>query len=260
MKKQYYIISLVCLLLLGMYSPEANAQKRGAINNPRYDQKKIHFGFYVGANQMHFSLKMKDNFQSMRFLQEDIPEFSADSAFLQNVRIEPQMGFSIGVLADARLGKYFNLRFTPELLFGQRSIRYDILTYHDSTAVWIDNYQKRIPSTHLNVPLLLKYKAKRMHNIRPYVFVGLKLVFDLASQKDKKEDNENYVVMKLVRNDVAFETGVGCDFYFDWFKLGTELKMSYGLKNLMDAKQTNIYNAPISSLYSRVLQLVVTFE
>lgn len=209
---------------------------------------------------MHFSLKMKDNYQTMKFLQKDIPEFNADSAFLQNVRVEPQMGFTIGILADAKLGKYFNLRFTPELLFGQRSLRYDILTYHDTTAVWIDNYQKRIPSTHLNFPLLLKYKGKRIHNMRPYVFAGFKIVLDLASQKNKREDDENYVVMKLVRKDMAFETGVGFDFYFDWFKLGTELKMSYGFNNLMDAKQTNIYNAPIESLRSRVLQLVLTFE
>ncbi len=248
------------MLLVLLYSSTVFAQKRGVANNPNYDQKKIHFGFYIGINQMHFSLKMKDNFQTMRFLQKDIPEFNADSAFLQNVRVEPQMGFSIGILADAKMGKYFNLRFTPELLFGQRSLRYDILTYHDTTAVWIEDYQKRIPSTHLNFPLLLKYKAKRIHNMRPYIFAGAKLVFDLASQKNKKEDDENYVVMKLVRNDVAVEVGVGCDFYFDWFKLGTELKMSYGLKNLMDAKQTNIYNAPIESLRSRVLQLVLTFE
>lgn len=248
------------VLVAAILSPEALAQRKGVLNTPKYDQKKIHFGFYVGANQMHYSMKMKDNFQTVAYLQKDVPEFKADTAFLQNAKVRPQLGFTIGVVADARLGKYFSLRLTPELLFGQRSIDYDILTINEGKATWVEGYKKNIPSTHLNVPLLLKYKAKRMHNMRPYVFVGLKLVFDLASQKGKKEESENYVVMKLRRNDVAFEAGVGFDYYFNWFKMGTELKMSYGLHNLMDASQTNIYNDPIETISSRVLQLVLTFE
>lgn len=240
--------------------PQVQAQKKGVVNNPRYDQKKIHFGFYVGANHMHYSLKMKDSYQHTAYYQKDVPEFSADSAFLQNVNVEPQMGFTIGVLADLRLGKYFNLRFTPELLFGQRTLKYDILAYKGDSSFWVEDYGKKVPSTHLNFPLILKYKAKRMHNMRPYVFAGFKLTLDLASQKGKEEDQENYVVMKLRRDDFCFEAGVGFDFYFDWFKLGTELKMSYGMHNLIDEQQTNIYNHPIESLHSRVLQLVLTFE
>jgi len=99
-----------------------------------------------------------------------------------------------------------------------------------------------------------------MHNARPYVFIGVKFVMDLAAQAGKKEDqNERDVVIKLYRSDIAFETGVGFDFYFNWFKMGTELRMSYGLNDVLK-NEDNIYTDPIESLHSRIFQLVFTFE
>jgi hypothetical protein len=229
-------------------------------NQPKYDNKNIHFGFYLGANQMLFSLKMRPGFNHFTYYQDQIPEFNADSAYLRNAEPIPQLGFTIGVVSDLRLGKYFNLRFTPELLFSERRISYNILTYYRGKPVLIENFQKKVPSTHLNFPFYLKYKGVRMHNARPYVFIGVKFVMDLAAQAGKKEDqNERDVVIKLYRSDIAFETGVGFDFYFNWFKMGTELRMSYGLNDVLK-NEDNIYTAPIESLHSRIFQLVFTFE
>jgi len=209
---------------------------------------------------MLFSLKMRPGFNHFTYYQDQIPEFNADSAYLRNAEPIPQLGFTIGVVSDLRLGKYFNLRFTPELLFSERRISYNILTYYRGKPVLIENFQKKVPSTHLNFPFYLKYKGVRMHNARPYVFIGVKFVMDLAAQAGKKEDqNERDVVIKLYRSDIAFETGVGFDFYFNWFKMGTELRMSYGLNDVLK-NEDNIYTDPIESLHSRIFQLVFTFE
>lgn len=247
-------------MCLGILAKDILAQSNAVPNQPRYDRKKIHFGFYLGANQMHYSIKMKPGFTNITYYQEQIPEFNADSAWLRNVEAVPQLGFTVGIVSDLRLGKYFNLRFTPELLFSERTLKYDILTSYRKKTVLIESYEKRVPSTHLNFPIYLKYKGVRLHNARPYVFIGFKFVMDLAAQANKKEDvNEREVVIKLYRGDYAFEAGVGFDFYFNWFKMGTELRMSYGLKNLLK-REDNIYTDPIESIHSKIFQLVFTFE
>ena len=257
---QKKLISLLLVFVLSLGVSSLMAQSNTTPNQPRYDRKKIHFGFYLGGNQMHYTLKMKPGFSNHTYFQNQIPEFNADSAFLYNVEAVPQLGFTIGIVSSLRLGKYFDLRFTPELLFSERHLRYSILTYYRNEAVFIENYEKKVPSTHLNFPFYLKYKGVRLHNVRPYVFVGLKVVLDLAAQAGKKEDvNEQDIIIKLYRTDFAFEAGVGFDFYFNWFKMGTELRMSYGTRNILH-QEDNIYTNGIESLHSRVFQLIFTFE
>ena len=254
------IISLLFAFLMSTGSHSLMAQSNTTPNQPRYDRKKIHFGFYLGGNEMLYSVKMKPGFSNHTYYQNQIPEFNADSAFLYNVEAVPQLGFTVGIVSSLRLGKYFDLRFTPELLFSERELNYSILTYYRDEAVFIENYKKKIPSTHLNFPLYIKYKGVRLHNVRPYVFVGLKVVLDLAAQAGKKEDvNEQEIIIKLYRTDFAFEAGVGFDFYFNWFKMGTELRMSYGMRDILH-KEDNIYTNGIESLRSRIFQLIFTFE
>jgi hypothetical protein len=253
-----YILALA--IIWGAVSQSTWAQSNIVPNQPRYDEKIIHFGFYLGINQMHYSIKTKPGFTNYTYYQEQIPEFNADSAWLLNVESVPQLGFTVGIVSDLRLGKYFNLRFTPELLFSERKLKYDILINYRDQAQYIEGFEKQVPSTHLNFPFYLKYKGVRLHNARPYVFIGAKFVMDLAAQAGKKEDvAEREVVIKLYRSDFAFEAGVGFDFYFAWFKMGTELRMSYGIRDILK-KEEYIYTDPIESIHSRIFQFVLTFE
>lgn len=252
-------ISLILVLGLIILSSNVWSQSKTIPNQPRYDKKKYHFGFYLGANQMLYNIKMKPGFTNFTYYQEQVPEINADSAYLRNAEPNAQLGFTIGIVSDLRLGKYFNLRFTPELLFSERRINYTMLTYYRSVPQ-IVSIEKKVPSTHLNFPFYLKYKGVRLHNARPYVFIGIKFVMDLAAQAGKEEDvTEQDVVVKLYRSDIAFEAGVGFDFYFNWFKMGTELRMSYGMKNLLK-NEDNIYTDPIESIHSKIFQLIFTFE
>ena len=53
--------------------------------------------------------------------------------------------------------------------------------------------------------------------------------------------------------------GVGFDFYFEWFKLGTELKMSYGFFDVLK-RENNIYTLGIDQMRSKIFQVSFTFE
>ena len=118
--------------------------------------------------------------------------------------------------------------------------------------------RKGITSTLVEFPLELKYKSRRLNNVAAYVLGGVKYSIDLASQK-KAQQNSSDITVKLNRHDISLELGVGFDFYTTYFKFGTELKMGYGLNNLI-IRESNIYTNSIDQLRSKVFLLSFTFE
>ncbi len=180
---------------------------------------------------------------------EDFKEF--DSLFV--LTSKPEWGFDIGIVSNLRLGQYFDLRFIPTLSFGDRNLNYR-LAYKD-TIIYDD--VKRVESTLLEFPFLFKYKSARITNVRAYVVGGAKYTIDLASKQEKKDQDE--VLVKLRKNDYAFELGVGFDFYLEYFKFATELKMCYGIRDLL-VRDNTIYTAPINRLNSKTLMISFLFE
>ena len=230
-------------------------------NMPSYDLKKYHFGFILAVNQMHFSIKPLEGLNYRYFDEEQSQDFSGDSSMLYSVEHSPSMGFTVGIVSNLRLGQYFDLRFVPSLSFGERYLDYRIRKFRGpiTDTLIILNIRKNIPSTFVELPFHLKYKAKRMNNFRPYVLTGFNYRIDLASQANKKNDAASKAIVKLNRSDVYFEIGMGVDFYFEWFKMGTELKMSYGTFDVLK-RENNIYTDGIDKLNSKIFQFSLTFE
>ena len=158
-----------------------------------------------------------------------------------------------------RLGEYFDLRFIPSLAFGDRDLVYDIQTFKNGDTSVI-NVTKRVPSTYVNFPLEVRYKAVRFGNFRPYLLGGVQYTLDLASQAKKRErKSSGQKIIKLNQNDVYAEAGVGFDFYNEWFKFGIELKMMYGLMDILK-QESNIYTSSIDKINSKIFQISFTFE
>ncbi len=225
-----------------------------------FDDKDYHFGFFLGATQMLYTIKTKPDFKSQPYFQDQIPEINADVALLLSIGARPTLGFTVGIISDMRLGRFFNLRFTPDLQFGERLLVYDIQYSYQGVQEYLLGYVKRVPSTLLNFPLNLKYKGMRSHNVRPYIIGGARISIDLGSQASKTiNENEREITIKLQRNDVYAEAGVGFDFYFNWFKMSTEIKMSYGIMDVL-FHETNIWVDPIERLNSKLFQFNITFE
>jgi len=215
-----------------------SAQRRPQIENlPKYDLKPYHFGFALCLNKMDFAIKPVEDYQN-------------DSLFV--IQTDPQWGFNIGIVSNLRVGNYCDLRFVPTLSFGQRNLTYT-LEYNGS----IVETQKKIESTFIDFPLLIKYKSKRLNNARAYVIGGLQYSIDLASQA-KKKDRENEFV-KLKENDICFQFGVGFDFYLSYFKFATEIKMIYGMRDLLIRDHT-VYTNSIDRLNSKIFQVSFLFE
>lgn len=253
---RYIGIPLLALTIL--FAGHANAQRRGVMNLPTYNQSPYHFGFILAVNQMHFTLKMKDGFQNVRYDSLQSPDVFADSLRMLGIESKPTIGFTVGIVGNLRLGRYFDLRLIPSLAFGERYLDYTLEAYDEGQISFVE-IRKNVTSAHIDVPLHVRFRSKRAHNFGAYVLAGGKYVLDLAATRAEKKEEENETLVKLQKHDVAAEVGVGIEFYNAWFKFGVELKMSYGLFDLV-RREDNIYTGGIDRLSSKVWQLSFSFE
>ena len=255
--KRKKIILLSLLALTFIFANSTFAQKRKVLNLQHYDEEPYHFGFILGLNQMLFSVKPVDNLPFIKWEPNQSPDIFADSLYVYSVTGSPTPGFTIGILGNLRLGKYFDMRFIPALSFGERKLNYSILAYENGTPQLI-NVEKQISSTYVDFPLEFRYKSKRLNNMLAYALGGVNYSIDLASQK-KAEENSNTITVKLYKHDVSLLIGAGVDFYTSYFKFGIQARMSYGMNNLIQY-EGNLYTNSIQSLRSKVFMLSFTFE
>lgn len=237
------------------------------LNMPNYDQESLfHFGFVLGVNQSLVTIRPVANLRTLVFDSTYIPDILPlpDSAKVLAINSTPIPGFVISIVANMQMGRHFELQFVPSLSFGDRTINYDLETYRFRTGAK-DTVQKlsiikKIPSTYINFPLEIKYKSVRYNNFRPYLLAGAQYSLDLASQAKKREQkNRNEKIVKFNQNDIYAEVGVGFDFYNEWFKFGLELKMMYGLTDVLK-RENNIYTESIDKVNSKIFQVSFTFE
>jgi len=255
------LFTVFCLPFTG------KSQRMVVLNMPNYDQESLfHFGFVLGVNQSLVTIRPVANLRTLVFDSTYIPDILPlpDSAKVLAINSTPIPGFVISIVANMQMGRHFELQFVPSLSFGDRTINYDLETYRFRTGAK-DTVQKlsiikKIPSTYINFPLEIKYKSVRYNNFRPYLLAGAQYSLDLASQAKKREQkNRNEKIVKFNQNDIYAEVGVGFDFYNEWFKFGLELKMMYGLTDVLK-RENNIYTESIDKVNSKIFQVSFTFE
>lgn len=253
-----------------------NAQKKRPLNMPQYDNEPFHYGFIVGYNQMLFSLDYKNNFQNEIHGANSLPSNSvqvneglSDLPYMvKNINPKMTHGFTVGIVGNLRLAKHFDLRFIPSLSFGERSINYNIVQIEetvDPTTGEISSVTKdgsitsSTQSTFVEFPLHVKFKSKRNNNTAAYIIAGGNYKIDMASQKKYEGEDGRPMCLMINRHDIAAEIGAGFDFYTGYFKLGIEIKMSYGLFDI--AKEHNyMYTNSFDNIRNKTFQLSFTFE
>ena len=244
-------LPFVWVVLLMMWCAVAYAQDNDMIlNRPYADTKKVHFGFSVGMNFQNLAITNNGN-QTDAVGDGRVQEWFADVP-------AHSPGFCVNVLADYRIAEHFNLRVSPGLYFGSKTVRF---LNHLGSPQWEaqDHYKQSqtIKSTYIVVPFDLKMSAKRYHNMRPYFTAGAMYARDLA-----KDRSEQY---KLKDSDVMLTVGMGCDFYMPFFKLCPEIKFCFGLKNVLDRNRPDLEDSPSEIAFTKSVNkikndmVVVTF-
>ena len=254
--------------MLSVMVVPAQAQRRTIHYLANYENEPYHFGFLLAYNQMMYSVKTVENYQNLEISPEAWPNGPISNSNTQclsvyNMETLQTPGFTVGIIGSKRLGRYFDLRFIPSLSFSERRMHYDVAVKDLQGEVTMKSFTKSIGTTFVEFPLNIKYRSKRYNNIGAYVFGGINPKIDLASQKENKLTNTegqefiNNLVTK--RFDCAAEIGTGFDIYNQWFKMGVELKMSYGLLDIVKS-EAFIYTAPIDKLRNKLFQLSLLFE
>ena len=234
--------------------------QRGFQNLQEYDYEPYHFGFVLGINQMGFAIKQNINGLNQTYNSTKFNGSTGQSDSLLSVEPTSTTGFTIGIVGNLRITDHFDLRFIPALSFGERTLVYNSYLLNLNTPRTTGSEIFSIKSTMLEFPLDLKYKGNRINNCRPYIIGGVKYVLDLSSDAKKQADLAGSYIVKLKQMDLYGELGAGFDLYFDWFKMGIEAKMSYGLRDIIVRDTPSMYNTSINRMGSKIFQLSFTFE
>ena len=228
-------IATIFLLLIPFFF--LDAQEKKPMNDPGYDNKRLHFGFTVGINTMDMGIE--------RNLQ--------DSLWADVTRLEP--GFQVTIVSDLRINNDLTLRFLPGIAFGQRNF-----TYYDVETQSLTK-ELQVASSYLEFPLLLKYRSKRLNNYRPYLIGGANYRYDMASRNEYSEEDD--ILVRIKPGDIYLEAGFGIDFYLPFFKFAPEIKVGMGLFNLRADEPSSFAPQYVSSterLRSYVVMINFHFE
>ena len=248
MGKKFIITTTMLLLAL-----TALAQERKIQYKPYIDLRPMHFGILVGMNLQDIEL---DNVGPQTITLEDGTTQEKTIVCDQD---RWNAGFTVGVLADIRLSKHLNLRFTPTMHFGAKHLTFRNMTDLTQEGRPIEERQD-MKNTYVSFPLDLKFSAERWNNHRPYLMAGINPMINLTSK------NQEYVQLK--KSDLFFEVGLGCDFYLPFFKLIPELKFCYSLQNSLDRNHADelkdanmrMYTNAVTSGHSKMIVLTFYFE
>jgi hypothetical protein len=230
-----------------------------SINLPRYYKQTFHPGFTIAYNQTDFRL---NTVQNSAFPDTVIRTNNLDTRYrVRSIYTHPGPGFAIGLVTDFRVLDYLRLRFTPNISFASRKIEYFLSSKSQDSAKY---FEKNVESTFLIFPIEAKIQSKRLGNFSAYVIGGGGYMLDLASRKktagvqsggpNQLDDN-----VKLKRDDFYYSGGAGVDFYLMYFKLGFELKLQMGTKDLLK-KENSIFTNSLDRVRSRMVTFSVTFE
>ena len=235
----FSIFLLLFFFLLNVYSQSSNTK---IINLQNFDQKKIHFGYFVGMNEYDYKLDYVIN-----------PE--------KRTLISDQAGINVGLIGDLKLRKNLNLRFEPGLYTNKSEI-----VFYDRQIIGKEfernsDTLRSIKSTYIHLPLLLKYSAKRLNNFKPYILGGLSTSFNLSSNQNSPDDNNNGV-FRLKTNTFYYELGFGIDFYLPYFKFSPSIRGVFSLENelIPDSDQKSPWTSNIDKMSARAIFINFSFH
>lgn len=203
------------------------AQERRVQNKPYIDERRFHYGFFVGVHDQ--SMRIDNN----GYLPPAGDAMEGQQWVAQTDQVN--IGFSVGVLGEWRINRTLGLRVLPSLHFGSRHITFRELGTDQRES-------QDMKSCYIGVPVDLKIAAPRFNNFRPYVVTGVAPMFDLITTKQGKLKNKPFNFM--------IEVGMGCDLYMPFFKFIPELKFCFGLGNLLQKNRKDITD-PSQLIYTQ---------
>jgi hypothetical protein len=214
------------------------------------DQNDLSFGFSFAYVSSSYKIIKQPNWRDP-YYDPGVGRNITDQ--LNSIVSTPLPGFGIGFITRYRLTDHIEGRFTPALIFADRGISYSYATPSQDVT-------KQVQATNVDFPLEVKLKSDRINNFRAYIMGGVK--YSQAIGKGNTDNTDLNPLDRTFKNVTGFgsyEAGLGCDIYFEFFKLSPEIKLSNSFGNVL-VPQNQPYSTPISKLYLHTITFSLIFE
>ena len=227
----------ILFLLAISFTFSTLSQRRRVENLPTFDNRKVHYGFYLGLNNNDFKLNLRNS-----------------SVANAEITVQPTTGFNVGLIADLRLHKNINLRFEPGLISNSKRIYFNHLNAPRDSV-------REIGSTYLHIPVVLKFSTDKYRNIRPYVLGGISYDHNFSSNEANPDDNSSGQ-FRMKSSNFMYEVGLGVDIYLSFFKFSPSIRGVFAINNeiVYDNDPNSQWTAPINFMGTRGIFLNFAFE
>lgn len=170
-----------------------------------WDKQRMFWGYYLGLGSNSY----------------EISYLTPDDNYID---VKPSVGFSVGLIGDLRLHKNINLRLEPGLTSNSKELAFTYIEGGPKDSI------RKVNSTYVRIPLLLKFSTDRYNNIRPYVIGGVSYDYNFASNEDNPEDNSDGE-FRMKSNNFMYELGLGVDIYLPYFIFSPSIRGVFAINN-----------------------------
>lgn len=229
---------IILFFIIVIFSNKLFAQKEQY--RAEHDNLKYYFGATLGFNTAYLAAKKSEYFLANDSIQTAEPASSG--------------GLSIGIHATARLTKRLQARINPQIILG--GARYFNYTLKNTGGTPTE-IGFTLPTTLLSFPLSFKFNSDRIDNFRTYLLFGVKADIDLSAGSS---DRTKADYIRLKKYCYGVEAGVGFNIFLPYFTLTPEIKISYGLNNILDRNPDLKYSAVFTDIQSRMIMFSLHFE
>jgi hypothetical protein len=213
-------------------------------NNMEYDWlDKVHLGFAFSLVAFDYRIVSNKSAIGGAF----------PTTYVNLGAIKP--AFGVSGLVDLHINQFFSFRVQAGFAMGNREFEFFGTEGDERTR------SMSLEAIMIELPMLLKYKAMRISNVRPYVVTGLTPTVNVAAFGKFNEEKGIYLAVNPY--DLHFNIGIGLDFYLSNFKVGVEAKYTTGFFNnitkdaLVSYEQ---YPASIVRAFAQTFVLSILFD
>lgn len=201
---------IVVILYIIFFPINSYSQREQVWNYQEIDTKTLHFGFLLGINTLDYTLKL------------NAANIIKDSMIADVKSVHP--GFHVGIVSSLRLNDYMELRLLPGMTFAANYFSFLSQKPDYSKELKVEYYP-------IELPIALKLKSDRINNYRPYLITDFTLRHNMSGYSKKAEDE-----IRFKHFNMFYSVGFGIDYYFSFFRLSTEIKMSFGILDILNHK------------------------
>lgn len=227
---------ILALMLCGIFATAQSGLNK-SYNFYGFKKKPIYYGIALGLNNSSFVVNHSNSF------------ILNDSISINSPIARPGLTFQ-GIF-NLKLGQYFDFRVLAGFSLSERSLQY-------TNPGEVDPYfTERIEFVYADIPFLIRYKSEPYRDMRAFVVGGIKYSYDVNGfSRSRRADD----FVTITPHDFSLEVGAGMQFFFPYFILSPEIKMSQGIGNVLRFNNNLNESRVIDSLLSRTFTLSFHFE